>query len=64
MHMSEELMRLSLYALSATLGGVGILLVYLSCYAPAFRATRAADAGGGLCPDPVHRATVITSNFT
>jgi hypothetical protein len=36
MQMPEELMRLSLYALSATLGGVGMLLVYLSCYAPAF----------------------------
>jgi hypothetical protein len=34
--MTEELMRLSLYALSATLGGVGVLLVYLSFYAPAF----------------------------
>ena len=29
-------MRLSLYAFSATLWGVGVLLVYLSCYAPAF----------------------------
>jgi hypothetical protein len=35
MKMTEELMRLSLYAVSATLGGVGVLLVYLSCYAPA-----------------------------
>jgi hypothetical protein len=36
MHMPEELMRLSLCALSAMLGGVGVFLVYLSCYAPAF----------------------------
>jgi hypothetical protein len=32
--MAGELMRLSLYAFSAAIGGLGILLVYVSCYAP------------------------------
>jgi hypothetical protein len=48
MHMPEELMRLSLYALSAMLGGVGVFLVYLSCYAPAF-APRALLMLGAAC---------------
>jgi hypothetical protein len=29
-------MRLSLYAFSTALGGVGVFLVYLSCQVPAF----------------------------
>jgi hypothetical protein len=32
--MAGELMRLSLYAFSAAIGGLGILLVNVSCYAP------------------------------
>src|SRR5260370_7885836 len=32
--MAGELMRLSLYAFSAAIGGLGVLLVYVSCYAP------------------------------
>jgi len=41
-------MRLSLCALSAMLGGVGVFLVYLSCYAPAF-APRALLMLGAAC---------------
>ena len=48
MHMPEELMRLSLCVLSAMLGGVGVFLVYLSCYAPAF-APRALLMLGAAC---------------
>ena len=48
MHMPEELMRLSLCALSAMLGGVGVFLVYLSCHAPAF-APRALLMLGAAC---------------
>jgi hypothetical protein len=46
--MLEELMRLSLYAFSTTLGGVGVFLVYLSCYAPTF-APRALLMLGAAC---------------
>ena len=62
--MAEELMRLSLYAFSTTLGGVGVFLVYISCYAPAF-APRALLTLGAACVLTRFTAPPVNgSNFT